>query len=866
LGLIIYSNTFKSPFRLDDDHTIVNNFSIRDLSNIKAIWDFWPTRFIVDLSLALNYHFNHLNVFGYHLINLIIHLVASLLVWWLALLTFYTPALKNSKITSHARLLSFFAGLVFVAHPIQTQAVTYIIQRTTALAALFYLAALSFYVKSRLLRLEKPTSMVWKIPYSISLICAVLAMFTKEMTITLPFMVLLYEFSFFKTRKTIDKKLLTPYLIILLVIPLAMLITKSVNFMEMRRVAEYQAPASPYHYLLTQFRVMVTYLRLLFMPIHQNFDYDYPVANSIFQIPVALSLLLLLLILGIAFKLLNKYKLISLAIFWFFLTLLPESSVIPITDVIFEHRLYLPMAGFSLFLVSALYYLLKQKTVKFASVLLCLLVVCYSVLTYQRNIVWKDEISLWSDTIRRSPLKARPYINRGLAYAAKGNYDQAMADYNQAITSNSIYAEAYLNQGIVYYAQRKYDQALADFNQALVMNPNFAQAYNNRGAVYYAKGDFDPAIDDYTQAVKLNPNFAEAYYNRGLIFDTRGNSDLALADFNQAIKIDPEYKAAYTKRGEAYIAKGNSDQALADYDQIVKTNPYSAEAYINRGMAYAAKGNSDQALADFNQAINISPNHPHAAESYNNRGIIYYAKGDSDTAIVDFNRALNINPNYAEAYSNRGLSYAAKGNYDQAINDYTQAIKLNPIYAEAYYNRGIIYYGRGNSDQALADFNQAIKINPNFADAYVNRAAIYYAKGNSEGALSDLNQAINLNPSHPKAYSNRGTIYYAKGNYDQAITDYAQAVNIDPKYAEAYYNRGFTYNAKGNLDRALADFDKAINLNPDYTDALRSRAEVFFRKLEYNRSWEDVNKLRALGAEVPAKLLDDLKKATGREG
>ncbi len=198
LGILIYSNTLHSPFHFDDEYSIVRNFSIRNLSNLGAIWHFWPTRFITYLTIALNYHFNHLNVFGYHLFNLVIHLGSAILAWWFALLLFSTPAMKGKKIAGYANLIAFFVGLVFVAHPIQTQAVTYIIQRSCSLATLFYLASLNLYVKSRLLQQEGKSLRVWMPYYGSSLITMVMAMFTKEMTITLPLMVLLYEACFLK--------------------------------------------------------------------------------------------------------------------------------------------------------------------------------------------------------------------------------------------------------------------------------------------------------------------------------------------------------------------------------------------------------------------------------------------------------------------------------------------------------------------------------------------------------------------------------------------------------------------------------------------------------------------------------------------
>src|SRR3990167_5669134 len=206
VGIIIYSNTLHGSFHFDDTGSIVENVSIRHLTDLAAIWNFWPTRFITYLSLAINYHFNGLNVFGYHLFNLIVHLGSAFLVWWLALLTLSTPRMKDEKISDHGDLIALFIGLLFVAHPIQTQAVTYIIQRAASLAALFYLASLCLYVKSRALDRGIRNPLIRKFYYGGSLVTAVLAMFTKEMSITLPFMLLLYEYCFLKPKKGLNWK------------------------------------------------------------------------------------------------------------------------------------------------------------------------------------------------------------------------------------------------------------------------------------------------------------------------------------------------------------------------------------------------------------------------------------------------------------------------------------------------------------------------------------------------------------------------------------------------------------------------------------------------------------------------------------
>ena len=215
LGIIVYSNAFFCSFHFDDDAYIVNNFAIRNIQNLSDIWNICPCRFITFFSIALNYHFSQLNVFGYHLFNMAVHLGSAILVWWLLLLTFCTPALKDEfpdetrgKI---APIIALFAGLIFVSHPLQIEAVTYIWQRAASMAAFFYLASLCFYVKARLediragfkssLQDNEITLGPGFFYYFCSLIVAVVAMFTKENAITLPLMILLYEFSFFKSKR-----------------------------------------------------------------------------------------------------------------------------------------------------------------------------------------------------------------------------------------------------------------------------------------------------------------------------------------------------------------------------------------------------------------------------------------------------------------------------------------------------------------------------------------------------------------------------------------------------------------------------------------------------------------------------------------
>ena len=568
LGVLIYANTFSNSFHFDDFKSILFNPSIRNISDLRAIWNFWPTRFATYLSFALSYHSSNFNVFGYHFFNLIVHLANSLLVWKLTLLTFRTPLMKDKKIAPLAQAIAFFAGLIFVAHPIQTQAVTYIVQRTTSLAAFFYLISLVLYVQSRLVVQGKAEDKRnQKIFYAGSLIAAILAMFTKEMTITLPLMILFYENYFLKEKK-LPWKTLAPFLATLVIIPLAMGLTKSVNFTQMRRVPETLTNISSSQYLLTQFHVFLTYIRLLFIPINQNLDYDYPLAKTLFTFPVGAGILLLLFILVVVLRIRSRYPLLSFGIFWFFLTLLPESSVIPIKEVINEHRLYLPMAGYSLFIVSGLFYLFQNKGIKFVLLVLFLLVAAYAMMTCRRNAVWKDDLALWSDVVLKSPQKDRGYNYRGVANQQRGDLDQAISDFTRAVAINPKSSEAYNNRGTVYQAKKDFDKAILDYNQALLIESNDPDFYFNRGSAYQAKGDLDRAIADYQKAVENKANSDALYFDLGNAWKDKGDLMEAISNYTKAIELNPAHMGAYHNRAVAYFLTKQYAQSWQDVYKI----------------------------------------------------------------------------------------------------------------------------------------------------------------------------------------------------------------------------------------------------------------------------------------------------------
>lgn len=554
LGLIIYSNTFESPFYFDDEFYIVKNPVIKDLSYFSEpskAKDFETVfghhtlvmRYIGDLTFALNYRLHNLDVAGYHAANIAIHIINGLLVYFLTSLIIKNPGMENIA-ASEQRFIPLAAALIFVSHPIQTESVTYITQRFTSLATMFYLLSFTGYAKFRLTGKK-----AW---YALAVISALFGMKTKEIVFTLPVMLILFEFMFFEGAAKQRLKPLAPIILTLLIIPASLFIISEhadiAAILNESTRAKSDMPRPDY--LFTQFRVVITYLRLLLLPVNQNLDYNYPVYTSFLNPDVFLSFFTIAILTGaasvLAFKSDNRYlKTASFGLLWFFITISVESSIIPTQDMIFEHRTYLPSFGFFISAISIVFFLkdriLSEKTLMAG---FSIIVITLSILTYQRNSVWADELTLWEDTAGKSSGKARVYNNLGLACNRKGLTDRAIVLYKTALSLKPDYAEAHNNLGYSYYTKKQLDEAIEQYEKAIKLMPSFADAYNNLGAVYGDKNRNDIALEYFKTAARLNPGFISARYNTALAYFRMGMRQEALRETSELLKLMPGNKQA----------------------------------------------------------------------------------------------------------------------------------------------------------------------------------------------------------------------------------------------------------------------------------------------------------------------------------
>ncbi|MEG3975720.1 tetratricopeptide repeat protein [Microcoleus sp. herbarium8] len=262
------------------------------------------------------------------------------------------------------------------------------------------------------------------------------------------------------------------------------------------------------------------------------------------------------------------------------------------------------------------------------------------------------------------------YWLKGLALYQLKRDPEAIIAYTKSIEIQP-HPYAYNNRGLVYRDKGDNDNALKDYTEAIKLDPKNAVPYSNRGKVYLDKGDKDNAFKDFNEVIKLDPKDATAYSNRGKVYLDKGDKDNAFKDFNEVIKLDPKDATAYNNRGGVYHDKGDKDNALKDYTEAIKLDPKLAFAYYNRGLVYYKKGDYDNAFKDFNEAIKLDPKN---ANAYHTRGAVYYKKGDNDNALKDFNEAIKLDPKDANSYLYRGFFYEEMGNQEKAIADFQTAL------------------------------------------------------------------------------------------------------------------------------------------------------------------------------------------------
>jgi tetratricopeptide (TPR) repeat protein len=569
-----FADCFQVPFLFDDFEAVTDNTTIRHL------WPLWPVldppgkltvggRPVLNLSYALNYAVGGKDVWGYHAINLAVHILAGLALFGIARRTLQLPSMSRT-FGDNATWTAAAIALLWLVHPVQTESVTYISQRAESMMGLFYLLTLYAFIRA-----AEPETMHTRAWTAFSITACLLGMATKEVMITAPIMALVYDRTFlagtfreaWRLRWRLYAGLMATWLFSALLMH---------NMGE--RPIGYGYGVSLWHYALTECDAITHYLELIVWPHPQHLDYGLDMASSPLQV-LPEGLIILALLAATAVTLVYRPK-IGFAGAWFFIILAPTSSFVPVVvSPIAEHRLYLPLAGPVALAVLGLYRL-GGKWSLLAPVALALV---WGTLTFQRNIDYLSPLNLWKDAVDLRPDNPRAQTNYGIALLDSGDPAGAVEHLETTLQLSPTYPRG---------------------------QANLAKAENNWGNMLVNQGHNTEAIPHFERALKIQPLLPECHYNWGNALYYQGKLDEAIAHYKESIREDPNEADARNNWGMALLKQGHPDQAIPLFQEALQINPALAEAHFNWGRALAMMGHIPEAIAQFQETLRLDPNFP----------------------------------------------------------------------------------------------------------------------------------------------------------------------------------------------------------------------------------------------------------------
>ncbi len=545
--VLAYANSLDTPFILDDVTGIIENPSIRSLS-----WETWTTpreqghtlagRPLVQWTLAANFALDGLGVRTYHAFNILLHTLAALFLFGIVRLTL-TQEKTRETFGRASVFLAFSCAGLWALHPLNTQAVTYVIQRCESLMGLCFLAGLYFSVRGW----QSSRKRTWHL---LALLSYALGMGAKEVIVVLPPVIFLYDYVFIRenAKKTFAESKLLYGGLVLGWVPLILL----ANMAGLGQDRTGPLPYGALDYLLTQTAVIWHYIGLALWPKALCLDYGpWPRGGTLETLTKALALLSL--VLFFAWKL-RQRRPSGFVGACFFLILIPTSSILPLADPAFEHRMYLPLACLVTLVVTALFALGKKQARLYPKIsaplavcgvfLVLGLMMALGTRTHLRNRDYRTPILIWTDTVNKRPDNARAHLNLGDALAKSGQDLKAMQSFQRALTIEPQNGMVYFNMGAIWQ-QRGMRQLASDaYQRALFFQPNLVKAQVNLGTLMMENGDLAGALSVFRQVVLNNPTSDKAHVNLAIILEHLGKSMEARTHIRKALELNPENPVA----------------------------------------------------------------------------------------------------------------------------------------------------------------------------------------------------------------------------------------------------------------------------------------------------------------------------------
>ncbi|RXK55364.1 tetratricopeptide repeat protein [Oleiharenicola lentus] len=575
LGLA-YHNSFRGPFVFDDLPAIVHNESIRALWPLTRVLapelgDGGVTvsgRPLVNLSLALNYALGGESVTGYHAVNLLIHAAAALVLFGVVRRSLLLPALAP-RWSSVALPAGLSVAALWALHPLQTAAVTYIVQRAEALMGLCFLVALYAFIRAT----EKPETgnlkpeegrLAW---LTLSVAACLAGMACKEVMVMAPLMIFLYDRTLvagtFRRAWQVRWKCYLPLAATWLL--LAWLVAGTGG---RGRTAGFGVEVSPWTYALTQGEAIIHYLRLTLWPQPLVFDYGTATVAGFGAVWWQVAVIVFLLV-AVAYALVRR-PVIGLVGAWFFGLLAPSSSFVPVaTQTMAEHRMYLALLAPVMLIVIGLHRLLGSR----AGIAAAGLAVIWAGVTYARNFDYATAQGLWADTLAKRPANVRAHHNLGLAELAAGRLPEAEQHLRRAVALDPAAPEPHYNLGVVLARAGRPREGMAAYREVLRLEPAHGASRRNLGDLLMESGRPAEALAEFEAAIRAQPGVGEFHFSAGNAAAALGRFEAAAAYYREAVRLRPDYAEAHNNLGNSLLELDRLPEALEEFETALRHQP-----------------------------------------------------------------------------------------------------------------------------------------------------------------------------------------------------------------------------------------------------------------------------------------------------
>ena len=667
---IVYSASLKNNFtNWDDNSYVVTNELIKDLSlnNIpnffkeQVVGNFHPLTII---SLSIDYQLTELDPYSYHLHNLLLHILNTILVFYFI----YFLSRENL-------FIAFFTALTFGIHPMHVESVAWVSERKDVLYTFYFLMGLISYLKFY-------QSKWWK-KYLIPFIFFALSGLSKSAAVVFPMVLLLIDL--FQNKKLVKSDLTSkiPFFILSLILGIVAINTQS----EAGAVSSFVRHTFVERVLYGGYGFVV-YIIKFFMPIRLNNLYLMPnIIPDFYKLSVFITLILLAYATYKVYN--NKINHFVFGILFYFITIVLVLQVLTVGyAVISERYTYVPYIGLgyiTFFYLDKYFNKLKKKEWKYFILSIIVLVMSiHGVLAYKRTKVWENSETLWFDALKKDKNNHTAYNNLGNYYTSNSQFEKAIIEFSKSVRIKPNYILGFQNRGAVYFELKKYEEALNDFNMVLKLDRNNKVVVDSRRKCLLELGMTEQALSELNKVANDANVTSDNFFDRGLLYYNEKKYHVAIEDFKKAIAIDDKYDfASNLNIGLSLDRLNKPKEAILFFSKAIEKKRNDPTVYFHRGVTYVKTNQLDSALVDFSKSIELGNN---KVSVYKQRGYIYYYKKDYKNALQDYSKIIDLDSFNAEAFYNRSVAFYFLKDYHSALSDATKAKELGYLVKESYLN------------------------------------------------------------------------------------------------------------------------------------------------------------------------------------